>query len=87
MSQSILIILGILIAATSLITIPSAWKTPVFFTLGALVALIEYRRHYQSKRKPLAQRRTRAAPQSSITGIKLKVETPSQTHDQEPRVQ
>ena len=87
MSQSILIILGILIAATSLITIPSAWKTPVFFTLGALVALIEYRRRYQSKRKPFPPRRPRTTVQPpSVTGIKLKVETPFQTHDQEPRV-
>ena len=83
MSQSILIALGVIIAATSLLTIPSAWKTPVFFTLGVLVSLIEYRRRYQSKRKPAGAKRQRpASAPPSVAGIKVRVETPAD-HAQE----
>ena len=55
----------------ALLTVPSAWKTPAFLFLGALIAIIEYRRIYPGRKRVVSRRGRAEMPDA----LKIRVES------------
>lgn len=67
MNKNFVTTLGILIAIMPFITIPTSYKTPMYFLLGSLVAYTSYREHNQKKKIHAGKRIKR--PVGAITPV------------------
>mgnify|MGYP007083475041 CR=1 FL=1 len=67
MNKNFVTTLGILIAVMPFITIPTSFKTPIYFLLGSLIAYTSYREHHQKKKIHAGKRIKR--PVGAITPV------------------
>ena len=71
MRKHLVLALGVLVSVLAVLTVPNAWKTPVFLFLGVFIAIIEYRRIYPGRKRVVSRRPRTETPEA----LKIRVES------------